>query len=117
MFDKEVILQYIISKKNEYSRKLKEYERLKKQEENDLLDKADAETSNKIKNFLQAENNIVSKPTSAFKTEAAPAESVSNMANGNDKNLPSFWVPSKTPTATKTKLQKPVSKIISCFVQ
>lgn len=34
--------------------------------------------------------------------------SVSNMENGLDKHLPSFWVPSKTPTAEKSKLLKPV---------
>lgn len=34
--------------------------------------------------------------------------SVSNMVNGLDKHLPSFWVPSKTPTAKKSKLEKPV---------
>lgn len=34
---------------------------------------------------------------------------MSNMANGNDKVLPSFWVPSETPSTTKTKLKKPVS--------
>lgn len=33
LFDKEVILQYIINKKNEYSRKLKEYEKQKRKEE------------------------------------------------------------------------------------
>jgi nitric oxide synthase-interacting protein len=33
LFDKEVILEYIITKKNEYSRKLKEYEKQKRKEE------------------------------------------------------------------------------------
>lgn len=33
------------------------------------------------------------------------------MANGNDKSLPSFWVPSKTPTAEKSKIEKPDSTI------
>lgn len=102
-------MQYIITKKNEYSRKLKEYERLKKNEEEELLDKTNAETSTKIKNFLESENNIVSKPIDGFKSEEGPSTSVSNMANGHDKNLPSFWVPSKTPNVKKTKLEKPVS--------
>lgn len=29
------------------------------------------------------------------------------MANGKEKQLPSFWVPSQAPTAKKTKVQKP----------
>jgi hypothetical protein len=33
LFDKEVILEYIITKKNEYYRKLKEYEKQKRKEE------------------------------------------------------------------------------------
>lgn len=109
LFDKEVILQYIITKKNEYHRKLKEYERLKKNEEEELLEKASEDTNEKIKNFLKAENNIVSNPVKAFAaSEPSTSSSISNMANGKDKELPSFWVPSKTPSIKKTTLQKPV---------
>ena len=35
--------------------------------------------------------------------------SVSNMVGGKDKALPSFWIPSLTPEAKETVLQKPVS--------
>lgn len=35
--------------------------------------------------------------------------SVSNMTEGRDKNLPSFWIPSMTPEAKPQILQKPVS--------
>lgn len=112
LFDKEVILQYIITKKNEYHRKLKEYERLKKNEEEELLEKASEETQERIKNFLKAENNIVSKPVKAFASdEPSTSTSVSNMANGKDKELPSFWVPSQTPDVKKNTLLKPESTI------
>lgn len=33
------------------------------------------------------------------------------MSNGNEKALPSFWVPSQTPDAVKTKMEKPDSTI------
>lgn len=33
------------------------------------------------------------------------------MANGNDKKLPSFWVPSKTPQAERETINKPDSTI------
>lgn len=38
--------------------------------------------------------------------------SISNMAHGRDKNLPSFWVPSQAPSAKKSKVQKPDSTIL-----
>lgn len=37
LYDKEAILEYIITKKKEYARKLKEYEKQKKQEEVELI--------------------------------------------------------------------------------
>ncbi|KAK9744539.1 Zinc-finger of nitric oxide synthase-interacting protein [Popillia japonica] len=113
LFDKEVILQYIITKKNEYSRKLKEYEKLKKQDNEESFQKIAAENSKKLAEFLKSENNIVTKPINGFKPAQIPSTSVSNMANGLDKKLPSFWVPSETPSAIKSKLQKP-DKVIPC---
>lgn len=106
MFDKEVILEYIIAKKNEYSRKLKLYEKLKKKEDEDLALVAANEVETKVKNFLKNENNIVSKPLDGFKSEAGTS-SISNMANGKDKVLPSFWLPGQTQQAEKSKLEKP----------
>ncbi|GJQ70690.1 hypothetical protein Trydic_g625 [Trypoxylus dichotomus] len=115
LFDKEVILQYIITKKNEYSRKLKEYEKLKKQDTEEMLQKIATENNKKLADFLKSENNIVTKPVNGFKSGQMQSLSVSNMANGLDKKLPSFWVPSETPSATKIKLQEP-DKIIYCPV-
>lgn len=115
LFDKEVILQYIITKKNEYSRKLKQYDKLKKQEDEDLQEKVAAETNKKVTNFLKGESNIVSKPIDGFKLDEPSTSSVSNMENGREKHLPSFWVPSETPAAQKSKLEKPDS-VIPCPV-
>lgn len=103
-------MEYVIAKKNEYSRKLKEYERLKKKEEEETLEKSASEMNKKIKNFLNSENNIVSKPFSSGTTnEPSTSASISNMSGGKDKELPSFWVPSKTPSAEKPKFEKPVT--------
>ncbi|KRT81329.1 hypothetical protein AMK59_5399, partial [Oryctes borbonicus] len=113
LFDKEVILQYIITKKNEYSRRLKEYEKLKKQDTEETLQKIAAENNKKLADFLKSENNIVTKPINGFKSGQTQSTSVSNMANGLDKKLPSFWVPSETPSAIKKKLQEP-DKVIYC---
>ncbi|KAK8771675.1 hypothetical protein V5799_025082 [Amblyomma americanum] len=38
--------------------------------------------------------------------------SVSNMALGKEAQLPSFWVPSLTPSASKDKLEKPKNVVL-----
>lgn len=106
LFDKEVILEYIISKKNEYSRKLKEYDRLKKKEDEELANKKASEIEAQVQKFVKSESNIVSKPIDGFKTEPTTS-SISNMANGKDKVLPSFWVPGQAHNTEKSKLEKP----------
>lgn len=68
LFDKEVILEYIISKKNEYSRRLKEYDRLKKKEAEELNYKKAKEIEAEVQKFVKNESNIVSKPIDGFKT-------------------------------------------------
>ncbi|XP_022917990.1 nitric oxide synthase-interacting protein homolog [Onthophagus taurus] len=113
LFDKEVILQYMVTKKVDYCRKVKEYERLSKKEEEENAELNLAETTNKINKFLKTENNIVSKPIDPFKPDEAPSTSISNMTDGRDKVLPSFWVPSETPSAKKSKLEKP-KNIVLC---
>ncbi|XP_066250050.1 nitric oxide synthase-interacting protein homolog [Euwallacea similis] len=106
LFDKEVILEYIISKKNEYSRKMKEYEKLKNRELEEVAIKQAMDAEKKIQSFLKSEANIVSKPLDGFKTEPSTS-SISNMANGHDKVLPSFWVPGQSVQAAKPNLEKP----------
>jgi nitric oxide synthase-interacting protein len=58
LFDKEAILQYIITKKNEYHRKLKEFEKQKQSDEQELADIAAAENKKKLDNFIKTEKNI-----------------------------------------------------------
>lgn len=58
LFDKEAILQYIITKKNEYSRKLKEFEKQKKTDEQELAEIAEAENKKKLEKFVNTEKSI-----------------------------------------------------------
>ncbi|XP_044732874.1 nitric oxide synthase-interacting protein homolog [Chrysoperla carnea] len=113
LFDKEAIYTYIVEKKNEYSRKLKEYERQKQKEENEKSESVAAETSEKIAKFLKTEQNIVT--TKNLPSGSEESTSISNMANGKDKELPSFWIPSKTPQAASSTLKKP-ENVIPCPV-
>ncbi|XP_019866657.1 nitric oxide synthase-interacting protein homolog [Aethina tumida] len=113
LFDKEAILEYIVFKKNEYYKKLKEYERQKnKNKEQNILEEAKA-FQNKMNSFLIFEKSIVSRSTNVIKESDALTPSISNMLNGNEMELPSFWVPTKTPSINKPEIEKP-DKTIYC---
>lgn len=101
----------------------------------ELEELAEAERRSKLNDFLKIEKNIVSNQISASKgldfslfviyfikwnytnhngrfyslERKNDSPSVSNMTEGRDKNLPSFWIPSKTPEVKIKKLEKPVS--------
>jgi len=98
LYDKETILKYMIEKKREYARKLKEYERQRNDDLKDLHEIAEAEKADAIKKFEKKEKNV-----SATKDTAGSSKST----------LPSFWIPSLTPQADKTKVEKP-EKTIYC---
>lgn len=60
LFDKEAILQYIITKKGEYNRKMKEFEKQKLSDVKDLQEIAAAENKIKLDRFVKTEKNIKS---------------------------------------------------------
>uniref|UniRef100_A0A182MSY5 Nitric oxide synthase-interacting protein homolog n=1 Tax=Anopheles culicifacies TaxID=139723 RepID=A0A182MSY5_9DIPT len=112
LFDKEAILTYIISKKNEYSRKMKEYEKQVKQDEEEETAKANAEQQKKLDKFISTEKNIVSnKAVIPSVEQPSTSGAISNVSLGKRKELPSFWVPSQTPAAKISRIEKPDSKI------
>lgn len=59
MFDKEAILQYIITKKTEYARKLKEYERQRQLEANEVSEANALEEQKKLLKFINTEKNVI----------------------------------------------------------
>ncbi|XP_026747472.1 nitric oxide synthase-interacting protein homolog [Trichoplusia ni] len=103
LFDKEAILEYIISKKGEYNRKLKKYEKQLKKEDTEKAELAAAEKEANLIKFMNREKNI----TSTKQDDGPSSSSVSNLANGKAKQLPSFWVPSQLPDAKHSKVEKP----------
>lgn len=105
LFDKEAILEYIITKKNEYTRKLKKYEKQLKKEESEMAELAAAEKEANLIKFMNREKNISSKQQADG--GASTSSSISNLANGKAKELPSFWVPSQLPDAKISKMEKP----------
>jgi len=68
LFDKESILQYIITKKNENSRKMKEYEKQKKKEETDVADIVAAEKADHVSKFVKQESDITVRSTFDIKS-------------------------------------------------
>ncbi|KAG7170021.1 Nitric oxide synthase-interacting protein-like, partial [Homarus americanus] len=117
LFDKEAIFEYIISKKNEISQKIKEYEKQCKKDQRELAELGEAENRSRVENFLKTEAAVSSASQAAQGGPSTSAgksgSSVSNMASGLDKKLPSFWIPSLTPGNKETKLQKP-DKTVFC---
>jgi len=111
LYDKEAILEFYIHQKNDYKRKVKEYEKQKNKLDEEQKELARAEQQSKLDKFMQKESTIVSKFLDPFAKKETVAgsskESVSNVVNGKDKELPSFWIPSLTPDAKPTLLKKP----------
>ena len=60
LFDKEAILEYIVTKKAEYARKLKEFEKQKSSDAQELEEIAAAENKKKLESFMKTEKNIKS---------------------------------------------------------
>lgn len=89
---------------------MKEYEKQKKTDEDELLELASEEDRKKLENFLKTEKSISSTKVS---NSAQPSTSsdISNMSGDNKQELPSFWAPSQTPSAKKSKINKPDSTI------
>lgn len=109
LYDKEAIISYILQKKKEIARKQKEYEKQKtkaKAEEEEIRKLEEAE---KVKNFS---NRTLEAPS--LKTPqpgTSNSKSVSNMQDGKNKQLPSFWIPSLTPDAKPKTDDKPDDKV------
>jgi len=111
LFDKEAVLEYIITKKNEYSKKLKEYEKQSKKEQAELEELGQAEHRSRVEKFLKTEGAVASSSMAA--QASTSGSTISNMNSKNEKKLPSFWIPSLTPQSEKSKLPKP-DKTIYC---
>jgi len=100
LYDKEAIFKFMLEKKKEYAKKLKEYERQKDEDLKELHELAEAEKAAAVSKFEKAESTIT-------RTKLTGQASTSKGA------LPSFWVPSMTPQASKTKVEKP-DKTVYC---
>jgi len=120
LFDKEALLEYILTKKGEINKQMRAYERQLKKDENELAELAAAEQQMKVEKFVKAESDITSTPSSSRSSDfdiSSPGSTNSGMSNnmskGHGKKLPSFWIPQLTPQAKATKVEKP-DKTVYC---
>uniref|UniRef100_V5HIL3 Nitric oxide synthase-interacting protein zinc-finger domain-containing protein n=1 Tax=Ixodes ricinus TaxID=34613 RepID=V5HIL3_IXORI len=95
LFDKEAILEYIIRRKAENARLLKEYEAQKRRDEKELAELAAAEQRSKAQSYVKKESYLfVSTPLASANgnrfADDDEKPSVSNMTSGKDGQLPSF---------------------------
>jgi len=58
LYDKESILEYVITKKNENSRKWKAYEKQKRNTEQEITDKETMDKITQVNKFVKQENDI-----------------------------------------------------------
>nr|XP_042130610.1 nitric oxide synthase-interacting protein isoform X2 [Peromyscus maniculatus bairdii] len=117
LYEREAILEYILHQKKEIARQVKAYEkqRAARREEQKQLQRAAAQ--DQVRGFLEKEAAIVSRPLNPFMPKAAalpntdgeqPGPSAGPPGKDKNKALPSFWIPSLTPEAKATKLEKPL---------
>jgi len=111
IFDKESILTFILEKKKEYEKKMKEYEKQKSEQLDEIKDIEAAEKEQMKYKFEQTEKSIVTKRID--KSENSSEAGVSNMIGDRKRHLPAFWMPSMGPQAKKTKVEKP-DKTVYC---
>lgn len=126
LYEREAILEYILHQKREIARQIKAYEKQRgaKREEQKQLQRAAAQ--DQVRGFLEKEGSIVSRPLNPFTSKAAtgtvPEDAQAGSSAGapgkdkdkdKEKALPSFWIPSLTPEAKATKLEKP-SRTVTC---
>jgi len=113
LYDKEAVLKYIIAQKKDIARKMKEYEKQKNKSDKEMKELARAEQESIAAKFKQQESNPIGEKylANALAEQRSKAASLSNIEDGRDKELPSFWIPMLTPQAEATKIKKPDDKV------
>ncbi len=83
----------MLEKKQEYSRKLKEFERQKARETNDSKLEEEAERKKAVEKFERTEKSLIIKKATKEDT---------GLSNPNN---PSFWIPALTPQVRSTHFE------------
>lgn len=126
LYEREAILEYILHQKKEIARQMKAYEKQRSARREEQKELQRAASQDQVRGFLEKEAAIVSRPLNPFTSKAASGNGSDDAPPGpsagpagkdkdkdKDKMLPSFWIPSLTPEAKATKLEKP-SRTVTC---
>ncbi|KAL3842442.1 hypothetical protein ACJMK2_020458 [Sinanodonta woodiana] len=111
LYDKEAILNYILHQKKEIARKLKEYEKQQHKWEAEAAELKKAEDESNVRQFSISQAPSSKKDEKLTGSRLETGGSISNMKDGHNKKLPSFWLPCLTPDAAPTKLEKPDERV------
>ncbi|KAK0400666.1 hypothetical protein QR680_015380 [Steinernema hermaphroditum] len=130
IFDKEAVIEYMVQQKKENARKLKEWEKQNKLEQEKAAVKSEEANEEKKRKFTEQEGCLPSANNATERKRKMPREegtyvagagpssskdsfqSVSNMAGENKNKNGSFWVPALATTAEASKLEKPQQKVL-----
>ncbi|XP_006898725.1 PREDICTED: nitric oxide synthase-interacting protein [Elephantulus edwardii] len=116
LYEREAILECILHQKKEIARQMKAYEKQRGAHREEQKELQRAAAQDQVRGFLEKEATIVSRPLNPFTPKVAsgpgpddaqPGTSTGPASKDKDKVLPSFWIPSLTPEAKATKLEKP----------
>ncbi|XP_065568709.1 nitric oxide synthase-interacting protein homolog isoform X2 [Artemia franciscana] len=102
LYDKEAILEYIVTKKAEIAKQEKEHAKQLKKEKGEAASYSQMEELDKVQKFLAQERGVNFK-----NSDSASGSGLSNMSGEKAKELPAFWAPSQTPDSKPRKIPKP----------
>lgn len=114
IYEKEAILEFILSKKIENAKLMKKFNNQKSEKNKELNELAEIAQKEKIEKFVKTEGKIVQETQSVSIKPSTSVEytSVNNMNTENKGKLPSFWIPSLAPESkTKVPIKKPDTTI------
>lgn len=112
LFDREAILEYIVGRKREIARQLKEWSRQQDREKEDLARVAQAEKEAQEARFATANGVQVTKgEASGSQGFRTGTPSLLRGEGPRKAALPSFWIPDLTPDSKETKKKKPDEKV------
>lgn len=112
IFDREAILEYIVTRKSAYKKDMKEWEKQKKMLETALSQKKEAAHDAKVNQFLAEETSVTGSRaifSKATSEEKALANAIAQTTRYDHKSLPQFWMPRED--AEPTMKPKPTSEI------
>ena len=110
IYEKEAILEYILHKKIENSKLMKQFARQKEEKNKELNELAEIQYKEKLDKFLKTEGKLVSSSIAPATSKQTNDASVCNMKEELKHKLPSFWIPSLCPeSTTKVQMKKPVN--------